>query len=228
MFIAVSYITVSYAQSVDGRIATANGISQWISCQETLTLAHELRRDNDAILVGINTVITDDPELSCRLPDCASPVRVVFDTRLRIPILSKICRTADMYRTIVLTASTDDKKTKNLERIGIDVHRVSTRRDGSLSVDAAVDLLETESLENIFVEGGAGLITSFLRAGIVDRMLIVTAPMIIGSGIEAVGELGIRDLAHALIPTASEHKVIGADLVWDLRFETKTGETQLL
>ncbi len=218
--ISVSFVTISYAQSIDGRLATSNGISQWISCEETLALAHELRRDNDAILVGINTVIADDPELSCRLPDCPSPVRVVFDSKLRLPLESKICRTADRYRTIVLTVSGDTEKAARLEGLGIDVRR--TGNDGGrISLDDAVGLLKTASLETLFVEGGAGLITSFVRAGRVDRMLVVIAPLIIGSGIEAIGDLGIRDLADALKPVSADYRRLGSDLVWDLRFGTE-------
>ena len=97
-------ITVSYAQSVDGRIATSTGESRWISCSRTLTLAHRLRRDHEVILVGIGTVLKDDPELSCRLKRSSpSPVRVILDSRLRLPVDSTIVRTCRTYRTIVYT-----------------------------------------------------------------------------------------------------------------------------
>jgi hypothetical protein len=97
------YVTLAFAQSIDGRIATITGESQWISGEETLSLSQEIRAASDAILVGVGTVIRDDPRLTCRLPGSPSPLRVILDGRLRVPLSSTILRTASEYPTVVFT-----------------------------------------------------------------------------------------------------------------------------
>ena len=221
------WITVSYAQSLDGRIATSTGDSRWISCPQTLTLAHRLRRDHEVILAGIGTVLRDDPELSCRLKRPApSPVRVILDSHLRLPLDSKIVRTSGTYRTIVYTLAAGatpagtaarDRRVE-LEQAGVQVCQVQADEQGRVSVEGVVNDLAGKGFRSIFVEGGAQIITSFLRAGLVDRMVLVTAPVIIGRGVEAVGELGITSLAEALRPRRSRTRRLGKDRVWELFF----------
>jgi len=236
-------ITISYAQSLDGRIATSTGDSRWISCPRTLTLAHRLRRDHEVILVGIGTVLRDDPELSCRLKRSSrSPVRVILDSRLRLPPESTILRTCKSYRTIVYTladkagtgaddaavvdllsgtaapGSAGDRR-EYLEQAGIEVCEAAADAQGRVSIAEVVEDLANRGFRSIFVEGGAEVITSFLRAGLVHRMLVVTAPVIIGRGVEAVGELGITSLDQALRPRRSRVRRLGSDRVWELVFD---------
>jgi 5-amino-6-(5-phosphoribosylamino)uracil reductase/diaminohydroxyphosphoribosylaminopyrimidine deaminase/5-amino-6-(5-phosphoribosylamino)uracil reductase len=236
-------ITVSYAQSVDGRIATTTGDSRWISSARTLALAHRLRRDHEVILVGIGTVLRDDPELSCRLGDGSrSPVRVILDSRLRLPAGSTIVRTCKSYRTIVYTlrqsptpeagtavvdaikaeaknASAAADRRAVLERAGIQVCEVQADEEGRVSVEQVVADLAERGFRSIFVEGGAQVITSFLRAGLVHRMMVVTAPVIIGKGVEAIGDLGVTTLDQALRPRRSRIRRLGTDRVWELIFD---------
>lgn len=237
-------ITVSYAQSLDGRIATSTGDSRWISCSRTLTLAHRLRRDHEVILVGIGTVLRDDPELSCRLKGSSrSPVRVILDSHLRLPPDSTILRTCKNYRTIVYTlkntadsgaggAAVVDVITGNtatagveadrravLEQAGVEVYEVEADAQGRVSAAGVVEDLAKRDFRSIFVEGGAKVITSFLRAGLVHRMVVVTAPVIIGRGVEAIGELGITSLGQALRPRRSRVRRLGSDRVWELFFD---------
>jgi riboflavin-specific deaminase-like protein len=238
-------ITVSYAQSLDGRIATATGDSRWISCSRTLTLAHRLRRDHEVILVGIGTVLRDDPELSCRLKRSSrSPVRVILDSRLRIPPDSTIVRTCKTYGTIVYTiedtadsgaegaavvdimagtAASDAAagRRADLERAGVEVCEVGADAQGRVSVVDVVEDLANRGFRSIFVEGGAQVITSFLRAGLVHRMIVVTAPLLIGRGVEAIGELGTASLAQALRPRRSRVRRLGSDRVWELIFDER-------
>jgi len=235
---------VSYAQSVDGRIATTTGDSRWISCTRTLTLAHRLRRDHEVILVGIGTVLRDDPELSCRLKGNArSPVRVILDSRLRLPPDSTIVRTCKTYRTIVYTlgqpstaeagaaavvdvikaggksAGAAADRRAVLEQAGIEVCEVQADDQGRVSVGQVVADLADRGFRSIFVEGGGQVITSFLRTGLVHRMVVVTAPLIIGRGVEAIGDLGITTLAQALRPRRSRVRRLGTDRVWELIFD---------
>lgn len=235
---------MSYAQSVDGRIATTTGDSRWISCARTLTLAHRLRRDHEVILVGIGTVLRDDPELSCRLGgNSRSPVRVILDSNLRLPADSTIVRTSKTYRTIAYTlgqhsapeagtaAVVDVIKAEGksagaaadrravLEQAGIEVCEVQADEKGRVSVEHVVADLADRGFGSIFVEGGAQVITSFLRKGLVHRMVVVTAPVIIGRGVEAIGDLGITTLAQALRPRRSRVRRLGTDRVWELIFD---------
>jgi riboflavin-specific deaminase-like protein len=208
-------VTVSYAQSLDGRIATRTGASRWISGPGTLQLAQELRRDHDAILVGIGTVLRDDPLLTCRLPGCPSPVRVVLDTRLRLPEDSQIARSADRYATIAFTAEPDAARAQRLARLGVRVVPLAADA-GRVPLDAALASLAASGIETLFVEGGAAVITAFVAAGLVDRLVVVTAPLLIGDGVQAVGDLGVSTLEQArrFRPVRSEQR--GDDLVWEL------------
>jgi riboflavin-specific deaminase-like protein len=212
---------MSYAQSLDGRIATSTGDSRWISCSRTLTLAHRLRRDNEVILVGIGTILRDDPELSCRLKrPASSPVRVILDSHLRLPLDSAIVRTCRTYRTIVYTTNiTNVERRRQLEQAGIKVYELAADEQGQVPIRSVVDSLREQGFRTVFVEGGAKIITSFLRAGLVHRMVVVIAPVIIGRGVEAVGDLEITSLDQALRPRRSRTRRLGRDRVWELEFD---------
>lgn len=216
----VPRVTVSYAQSLDGRIATAAGESRYISCPATLRLAHRLRRDNEAILVGIGTVLRDDPELSCRLRGCPSPLRVVLDSRLRLPADSRIACTAGRLPTVVFCADSSDPEQARrrgiLEGLGLRVVAVAPAADGTLPPGAVLQWLGGQGLRSLFVEGGGRVITSFLRAGVVRRLLVVVAPLLIGEGVSAVGDLGVVSLREALRPRRCRVRRLGRDRVWEL------------
>lgn len=213
-------VTVSYAQSLDGRIATHTGSSQWISGPETLTLAHELRRDHDAVLVGIGTVLADDPKLTCRLPGVnVRPLRAVLDSRLRLPEDSHLAASAASHHTVVFTGKdAPAERRQRLAELGVSVAAVD--RDGEgLSLHAVLQQLASLGVTTVLVEGGSGVITRFLVQGLVKRMVIVIAPMIIGDGVQAVGDLHVTDLSRALRPTSRSVTTVGNDLVWELAFD---------
>ena len=215
----IPHVVVSYAQSVDGRLATKNGDSKWISGPETIRLAHELRRDNDAILVGIGTVLKDDPELTCRIPDSDSPCRVILDSKLRIPITSSIVRTSREIKTIIICADgASDERKKRLESRDITVQTVSIGIDDRLDLLEILTILYRNGFRSVFVEGGSAVITSFLKGGFVNRMIIVVAPIIIGEGIPAVGDLDVSTLSEILKPASHSVRKQGEDLVWELQF----------
>lgn len=214
-------VVVSFAQSLDGRIATRNGDSRWISGSETLTLAHELRRDNDAILVGIGTVLRDDPELSCRLAqEHFSPLRIVLDSRLRLPEASRIVQTATRFRTIVATLSDSTREQRDrLRNHNITVVDFAADQSGSgVDLQQLLQWLASQGIQSLFVEGGSSVITSFVRQRLVDRLLLVIAPMLIGDGTPAIGDLGTEALAGAIRLTPRQPRQLGRDLVWELEF----------
>ena len=210
-------VTLSWAQSLDGRIATLTGDSQWIGGPESLTFAHELRRDNQAILVGIGTVLKDNPRLTCRIPGGRNPLRVVLDSRLRLPLDCALATTLDQAPTLVYTGmNSDEARKKVLENAGVTVVRIPGQ-DG-VDLKAMLDDLALRGIASLFVEGGASVLTSFLAQGFADRAVVVTAPFFIGKGIEAVGDLGIRVLAQAPRPLSWRRWDLGADLATELTF----------
>jgi riboflavin-specific deaminase-like protein len=217
----VPRITVSYAQSLDGRIATAAGQSRWISGTASLRLAHRLRRDHEVLLVGIGTVLQDDPQLTCRLPGSPrNPVRAVLDSQLRLPLESRLVRTATLSSTIVFTAApARADRRRDLEAAGVQIVELPAEADGRVGARSAAEHLARQGYGSLFVEGGARVITSFLKAGIVRRLLVVVAPLLIGKGVEAVGDLGVVSLDQALRPARTRVRRFGADLVWELGFD---------
>lgn len=215
-------MTLTYAQSLDGRIATATGQSQWISGDETLHLAHELRRDSDAILVGAGTVIADDPRLTCRIERGRDPHRCVLDSTLRVPAESHIVsQAASVATTVFFDASRMDAeqeaRASTLRRAGVELVDVPATESG-LDLRAVLLHLRESGHASLLVEGGSGVITSFFRAALVDRLVLVSAPMVIGSGTEAVGDLGTERLSAALRGTTRSVRQLGNDVVWEVAF----------
>jgi riboflavin-specific deaminase-like protein len=212
------YITVSYGQTLDGRLATVTGDSQWIGGEQALQYAHELRRDNQGILVGIGTVLKDNPRLTCRLPEGRNPIRVVLDTHLRIPLESALVTgTSEAPTWVVCGPNAESAKVKRLVEAGV---RVAL---GGTDPDNVVRWLTSEGIESLFVEGGATVITSFLRAGLVDRLAVVTAPFVMGSGLEAIGDLGSRVLSQVARPLRWSRRELGDDLLTELIYRENPG-----
>jgi len=214
------FVTVSYAQSADGRIATSAGNSQWISGSESLLFTHTLRRDNQAILVGIGTVLKDDPLLTCRMPEASpSPVRIIIDSHVKIPEDSRILQTASVYRSIVFYCSAPStEKITRLSSAGMELYKVDADTDGRVDLLKVMPKLVELGLETLFVEGGAEIITSFLRLDLVDKLWLVCAPLVIGKGIEGVGDLNIVDLSTAPRGTTKTVRQAGEDIIWEISF----------
>jgi riboflavin-specific deaminase-like protein len=210
------YITLSWAQTLDGRIATITGDSRWIGGPESLQFAHELRRDNDAILVGIGTALADNPRLTCRIPGGKNPSRVVLDARLRLPVTSELADVSEAP-TAIYTANADAETAGSLWNRGVDIRRTPLI-GGRLDLSRVVDDLGARGVKSLFVEGGAAVLTSFLSAGLADRVVVVTAPFLLGAGVEAVGDLGNRVLAQVPRPARWKRWELGADLATELLF----------
>ncbi len=215
-------VTLTYAQSLDGRIATSTGQSQWISGEQTLRLAHELRRDHDAILVGAGTVIADDPRLTCRVEGGRDPHRCVLDSMLRIPPTAHVVAQAGGVATSVFHAesATDPACTQRAHALtvaGVELVAVPAT-DGGLDLRAVLEHLRALGCASLLVEGGSAVLTSFYRARLVDRLVLVCAPMVVGSGTDAVGDLGIEELSGAQRGTTRRVRQLGDDIVWEIDF----------
>jgi len=194
-------VTLKLATSLDGRIATGGGESQWITGPPARERAHALRAAHDAIMVGVGTVLADDPQLTCRLPGLArrSPVRVVVDRHLRIPPTIRLYSNARAVPTWVLTLpSADPARRQLLLSAGATVIDIDPGRHGNGSLAAALAALGERGITRLLVEGGGRLAAAFVVGGLVDRVVWVHAPMLIGGdGVPAIAELGLGALSAA-------------------------------
>jgi diaminohydroxyphosphoribosylaminopyrimidine deaminase/5-amino-6-(5-phosphoribosylamino)uracil reductase len=193
------FVTVKWAQTLDGRIATAAGGSRWLSSPESLKLAHKLRAVNDAILVGVGTVIKDDPELTTRLVRGRNPVRFVLDSKLRVPLDARVLTNQEKARTIIVsTPAADREKLAALRAAGIEVLRVPSGARDRVELPALLKKLGERDISSLLVEGGGETITSFLRERLADKLVVIIAPRVMGTGTDAVGQLDITEVAQAL------------------------------
>ena len=207
-------VTVKFAQTLDGRIATTTGSSQWISSPKSRRLAHKLRSISDAVMVGIGTILADDPQLTVRLVRGRNPARVILDSRLRIPPDSKVVVGPGVAATIIATTPrADEKKVSRLREMGVDVLLAQEDEQGEVDIKHLLGMLGQRGISSVLVEGGTGVITSLLRLGLADKLVIFVAPKIMGKGIEAVGELNIADVGQTLKLSFSRIYRMGEDLV---------------
>ena len=199
----IPFVTLKFAQTIDGRIASVTGHSQWISSPASRTLAHRLRSTHDAILVGVGTVLADDPELTVRHVKGKNPLRIVVDSHLRIPLTAKILQDQEQARTIIATTKhAAPKKIQRLQKEGIKTLLVDELigADGGHHVDVQKLLQELgrRQIASVLVEGGSAIITSLLQEKLADRLVIIVAPKILGRGIEAVADLGNQTMDEAI------------------------------
>jgi riboflavin-specific deaminase-like protein len=197
------------AQSVDGRIATANGASQWISGPQDVVHTHRLRALFDAVVVGAGTVRADDPQLTTREVEGPSPVRVVLDTERRLDARYRVFR--DGPETLLFCAP--DASGPN--SVGHAQVLRQPRSGRGLSIGAVLAALAERGLRRVFVEGGGITVSRFLAAGALDRLHITIAPLLIGSGIPAFTLPETATLTDALRFDWSVHR-IGSDLLVDI------------
>jgi 3,4-dihydroxy 2-butanone 4-phosphate synthase/GTP cyclohydrolase II len=205
------FVVVKYAQTLDGRIATAAGDSKWISGSEERRLSHALRAACDAVLVGIGTVSSDDPQLTVRLVPGASPVRVVLDTALRIPDQAQVLDEA-AWTVVVTTDRSSPARRLELQSRGVAVP-VMRRSPAGVDLVAALRWLQGSGVRSVLVEGGSRVITSMLQGGLVDRLIVSVAPTVIGAGREAVGDLGVTRVSDGFHLDEPRVHRIGQDVV---------------
>jgi len=212
----IPFVTLKWAQTLDGRIATAKGSSRWIASPESLQLAHELRTVNDAILVGVGTVIKDNPELTTRLVKGRNPLRVVLDSALRIPLKSNVLQNQSAARTIVVASTEADKhEFAALEKLGIEVIITPPDSRGRVDLPRMLKALGGRGVTSLLVEGGGEVITSFLKQNLADRFVVIISPKILGKGTDAVGDLHISDLAKARNLTVDKVYKSGVDIIFE-------------
>jgi diaminohydroxyphosphoribosylaminopyrimidine deaminase/5-amino-6-(5-phosphoribosylamino)uracil reductase len=187
-------VTLKLATTLDGRIATHAGESQWISGMPARKSAHALRGRHDAVMVGVGTVLADDPDLTCRIPGFAPrpAPRIVADSHLRTPLTSRIVATAHQTPTWILHRDgADAARIEALTAAGV-MCMETTGDELGIEPQAALAALAQAGLTSILLEGGARLAAAFLRADVVDRLVLYQAPAIIGGdGVPAVQAMGV-------------------------------------
>lgn len=208
-------VTIHYGQTLDGRIATYTGHSRWISCDATLELAHRLRSEHQAVMVGIGTVLADDPRLTVRLAPGPSPLRIVVDSTLRVPLDAHVLSDG-AARTILATTDRApvERRIAVAER-GAEILIVDQDQQGLVDLPDLLRRLALVGVQSLLLEGGAKLITSALRRHVVDRLVVCIAPKLVGAGIEAIGDLGISRMDGALRFGDAGYTVVGQDVVFD-------------
>ena len=214
-------VTLKLAASLDGRIAAASGESRWITGERARERAHLLRAGHDAVMVGSGTVLADDPRLTCRLPGLThrSPVRIVLDGQLRVPATARLLNEARQHPTwVVTTNSANPKRQTTLREAGVEVVLSDRTASGQIDLSAALGLLGERGLTRLLVEGGGRLAAALLRAGLIDRLVWMGAPMLIGrDGIPAIDNLGLDGLADAPRFEHVATEVVGGDVVSQFR-----------
>ena len=207
-------IIAHLGQSLDGRIAALNGASRWITGPEDVLHNHRMRALCDAVVVGASTVCYDDPRLTVRGIRGTSPVRVVIDPKRRLGADYKIFSDDEVQTLLLCRASACDAGEVHGHAKVIGVRD----EDGNLSPRAIIDALEREGLRRIFVEGGGMTISRFLEAGVLDRLQITVAPVILGSGRPSITLPEIDTVADGLRPAMRQFR-LGDDTLFECCFE---------
>lgn len=198
------WVTLSYAQSLDGCVSASAGTGTSISNQASRGVTHELRAIHDAILVGINTVLVDDPRLTVRLVSGPDPRPVIVDSQLKMPLDARLLD-RESPAPIVATRSDSclDKEARLVER-GVEVLRLPSSSEGRVDLRALMQGLGRLGIRAVMVEGGARIISSVLAEKLADQLVLTISPMILG-GVRAVEDRAGAEVPAPLLPTAKWH-----------------------
>ena len=209
------HVTLSYAQSLDGCIAGRPGQRLMLSGPESMRMTHQLRARHDGILVGIGTVLADNPRLNVRLVNGPNPQPIVLDSQLRCPLDCHLIRAA--ARPVWLFAAPDAPQARELAltQAGARVWRVG-RQGHRLDLEAVLSLLHAQTINTIMVEGGGHVITAFLRAQLVDRLVLTIAPCLVGGTSAIAAQSFISPTLKNIKQTQlGADNIIDADLSWE-------------
>ncbi len=213
------FVTLAYAQSLDGCIAARVGCSTPISGNESLVLTHGLRAIHDAILIGVNTVLVDDPQLNVRLVDGDSPRPVVVDSRLRVPPDARVFQRPNARPIIATTEQASAEKAARLAEAGAEVVRVPANSAGQVDLCRLVGRLRQFGIRSMMIEGGARIITSILSLQLAHQLVLTISPTMLG-GVHAVESLGGTGAAARPRLINVYNCWLGGDLVVQGEFES--------
>jgi len=221
------YLVAKWAMTLDGKTATETGDSRWISSEASRRIAHNLRGRVDAIVVGIGTVLADDPELTARPPGPRTAVRVVLDSKARTPTDSRLVKTIPHAPLVVAaTESAPAKRVRALRAAGAEVLVVDADEAGRTAARGLAEVLGQRNMTNVLIEGGQTVTASFFQAGLVDEVHCFIAPKVVG-GSEApspVAGAGVREIAQAIGLAVVSFERVDCDLY--VRARTKANAPQ--
>ncbi len=209
------FVILKWAQSLDGRIATQNNKSQWISNEKSRKMVHKIRREADAILVGAGTVHYDDPLLTVRYVKGKQPWRLVVTRKLSINPESRLFNDGFVAKTVIFTLEKNSKNRKSFQDKGITVIVMDPDPDGNINTAQILSWMSEKQLMSLLVEGGKEVLTYFLTAGLVDKLMVFIAPKLFGQGLDAIGDLAIRSMKDIIKPEQSKFRKVGSDILFE-------------
>ncbi|RSX56942.1 bifunctional diaminohydroxyphosphoribosylaminopyrimidine deaminase/5-amino-6-(5-phosphoribosylamino)uracil reductase [Bifidobacterium samirii] len=209
------FVLLKYAMTADGRTATSAGRSRWITGEESRRRVHEDRNRFAAVMVGVGTVLADDPMLTCRIENGHDPLRIVCDGTLRTPLDSALVRSAREISTMIATCCDDDRRIRPYRDAGCEVLTVGPDSDGHVDLPTLMRVLGGRGIDSVMIEGGATLAWSALQAGIVDKVDAYIAPKLFGGALapSAVGGAGVTDPADCWRLVDTTVRTIGDDML---------------
>lgn len=207
------FVILKWAQSLDGRIATRSFDSNWISNVKSRRKVHQLRKSVDAVLVGSGTLNHDDPQLTVRHVKGKQPWRIVVTDNLDVPIESKLFSDKFKTKTVIFSTESDAKKIARFESLGVNLEILKNGIGGDSTFNQILEWMSKKNLISLLVEGGKSMITSFIKTGLADKLMIFIAPKLIGEGIEAVGDLAIQTMMDSAELKMVTHKKYGTDIL---------------
>ncbi|MDP8034200.1 bifunctional diaminohydroxyphosphoribosylaminopyrimidine deaminase/5-amino-6-(5-phosphoribosylamino)uracil reductase RibD [Pasteurella atlantica] len=215
------YVLLKYAMTVDGKIATITGDSKWITGEIARHQVQQTRHQYSAIMVGVDTILADNPMLNCRLENTKQPVRIVCDSQLRTPLTSKLVQTAPQFPTIIATLSTDLKRHQQYQELGVEIITVSADKNKRCDLNVILQILGHRGIDSVLLEGGSNLNFSALQMGIVDLIHCYIAPKLIGgkTAKTPIGGKGVVSLSDATQLKLTKTEMFGEDI--RLTFEVK-------
>lgn len=208
------FVTLKLAASLDGKIATLTGDSQWISCEQSRAAVHRLRNLSDAVLVGAGTVIADDPQLTCRVAGGRDPRRIVLDARLRMPLSARLLHQRGSDKNIIVTAhSASPAKIRALEELGATVWQFPVRSEAIPWMPLLRKLAAME-IVSVLVEGGATTAAGALKQKVVDKVLLFYAPKLFGGDARfMIDSLGVRRVRQSVAVQRMAVEKSGTDVL---------------
>ncbi|MBA4250470.1 MAG: bifunctional diaminohydroxyphosphoribosylaminopyrimidine deaminase/5-amino-6-(5-phosphoribosylamino)uracil reductase RibD [Chlorobiaceae bacterium] len=214
----IPYVTLKAAQTIDSKIADTFGESKWISSKESRKFVHEMRSKYDAVLVGANTVLKDDPKLDVRLIEGRNPKRLILDARLRIKLTSSILN-SEKNVTIITSknAMLKRKKIEQLKKLGVNLFFIKNINEHEIDIKSMLKTLAKNNVTSLLVEGGGKVFSSFLNAKLFNEIRLFLAPKILGNGINTFGDLGNNKIEDALKLRINKFEKIGDDIMIDFR-----------
>lgn len=210
------YVTIKAATTLDGKIADTNSRSEWISSVDSRKYVHTLRNKYDAVLIGKNTALIDDPQLTVRHVEGRNPYRIVLDAKLELPPDLKIFKKNNDKKTILVISESGLKKKKKIaqfEKNGVKILTVKKNHNQKIHLKSLLSQLAKMNITSLLVEGGSKVFTSFIKQKLFDDVVVFIAPKLIGDGIPLIGNLGINHINKTYNLKLKSFEVIANDIV---------------